>query len=82
MLKAYFFTTEDFNGMIITDGQTAWEVTDFPQDGTLEDARAHDMSGLEGCQTMDDVKASIGTDLDLFGFNEDEYETIEEIRTI
>lgn len=82
MLKAYFFTTEDFNGMIITDGQKAWEVTDFPQDGTLEDARAHDMSGLEGCQTMDDVKASIGTDLDLFGFNEDEYETIEEIRTI
>ena len=81
MLKIFYYTTEDFNGMLITDGQKAWDVTDFPQDGTLEDAKAHDLGGIKGCQSLEDVQCNIGTNLDFFDF-EDEYETLEEIGTI
>jgi len=82
MLKAYYYTTNDYNGMIITDGEKAWDVSDFPQDGTIEEARSHDMSGLEGCETMEDVKTSIGTEIAFFNFVEDEFETLEEIRVL
>lgn len=61
MLKAYYYTTEDYNGVLVTDGAMACDVPDFPQDGTIEAARNDDMTGIEGCESLEEVKQSIGT---------------------
>lgn len=80
MLKAYYYTTPDYNGVLVTDGAKAWDVREFPQDGTNEEARNGDMSGLEGCETMEEIKEVIGTEICFFDFISADYDTIEEIK--
>lgn len=80
MLKAYYYTTADYNGVLITDGTKAWDVPEFPQDGTNEEARIADMSGIEGCETVEEVKQLIGTEICFFDFISADYDTIEEIK--
>ena len=74
MLKKYYYATEDYNGMLITDGKQAYDLSDFPQDGTIEQARNFDTSGIDGCETLEEVASLIGTGkADFFPFNESEY---------
>lgn len=80
MLKAYYYTTADYNGVLITDGAKAWDVPDFPQDGTIEEARNADMSGFDDCESMEEVKQVIGTEICFFDFISADYDTIEEIK--
>ena len=79
MLKAYY-TTADYNGVLIADGTKALDVPEFPQDGNIEEARNADMSGIEGCETMEEVKQSIGTEISFFDFVTSDYDMIEEIK--
>ena len=80
MLKAYYYTTADYNGVLVTDGAKAYDVPDFPQDGTIEEARNDDMSGLDGCESMEEVKQVIGTGISFFDFAASDYDVIEEIK--
>lgn len=80
MLKAYYYTTADYNGVLITDGVKAWDVPEFPQDGTNEEARNADMSGLDDCESMEEVKQSIATEISFFDFMPSDYDTVEEIK--
>lgn len=80
MLKAYYYTTADYNGVLVTDGTKACDVPEFPQDGTIEEARNDDMSGFEGCESLEGVKQSIGTEISFFDFVPSDYDTIEEIK--
>lgn len=80
MLKAYYYTTPDYNGVLITDGAKAWDVPEFPQDGTIEEARNGDMSGLDDCESMEEVKVIIGTAISFFDFVTSDYDTLEEIK--
>lgn len=80
MLKAYYYTTADYNGVLVTDGAKAYDLADFPQDGTIEEARNDDMSGFEGCESLEEVKQSIGTEISFFDFVPSDYDTIEEIK--
>ena len=68
MLKAYYYTAADYNGVLITDGAKAWDVPEFPQDGNIEEARNADLSGVEGCETVEEAKQSIGTEISFFRF--------------
>lgn len=79
MLKAYYYTTADYNGVLVTDGTKACDVPEFPQDGTIEEARNDDMSGIEGCESLEEVKQSIGAGISFFDFVISDYDTIEEI---
>lgn len=78
-MKAYYYTTQDYNGMLITDGTEAIEIKDFPQDGTLEMALDWDLSATTGCASLADIEESIGVEFERIDFNEDEFETLEEI---
>lgn len=80
MLKAYYYTTPDYNGVLITDGAKAWDVAEFPQDGTNEEARNADMSGIEGCESLEGVKQSIGSEISFFDFVPSDYDMLEEIK--
>lgn len=80
MLKAYYYTTADYNGVLITDGAKAWDLSEFPQDGTIEEARNADMSGFDDCESMEEVKQAIGKEISLFDFVTSDYDTIEEIK--
>ena len=80
MLKAYYYTTEDYNGVLVTDGAKACDVPDFPQDGTIEEARNDDMSGFEDCESLEEVKHSIGIEISFFDFVPSDYDTLEEIK--
>ena len=74
MLQKYYYTTDDYNGMLITDGKRAYDLSSFPQDGTVELARNFDTSGIDGCETLEEVASLIGTGkADFFPFNESEY---------
>lgn len=80
MLKAYYYTTADYNGVLITDGKKAWGVPNFPMDGTIDEAMYVDMSGFEGCESLEEVKQYIGTEILFFDFAASDYDTIEEIK--
>lgn len=79
MLKAYFYKTNGFNGLLITDGEMAISIFDFPADGTMEDAINWDFSGISGCKTLEDIEYAIGVEPNKFKFNEEEFEALEEI---
>ena len=70
MIKIYYFETQDYNGLIATDGEQAICFDDFPQDGTLEMAKCCDLSGIEGAHTLDDVIRYIGVEFEKYDFNE------------
>ena len=80
MLKAYYYTTPDYNGVLVTDGAKAFDVPEFPQDGTIEEARNADMCGLDDCETVEEAKQYIGTEISFFDFAASDYDTIEEIK--
>lgn len=80
MLKVYYYTTEDYNGVLVTDGAKAYDVPDFPQDGTIEEARNADMCGLDDCETVEEAKQYIGTEILFFDFAASDYDVIEEIK--
>lgn len=80
MLKAYYYTTADYNGVLITDGAKAWNVPEFPQDVAIEEARNDDMSGFDGCESLEEVKQVIGTEISFFDFVPSDYDTLEEIK--
>lgn len=82
MLRMYFYETEDFNGELITDGTRAWDISSFPQDGTLADAFKDDIGGIEGCETLDEMERAIGVPLKFFNFNEDDFDRIFFIREV
>ena len=81
MLKAYYYTTADYNGVLVTDGVKAWDVPEFPQDGIIEEARNVDMIGIDDCESLEEVKQSIGTEISFFDFAPSDYDTIKEIKT-
>ncbi len=76
-VKKLFIETEDYNAMIITDGEKAVEVSEFPQDGMLEDAANWDCSGIEGLESIEDVASEMSADI--FDFNESEFESVTEV---
>ena len=80
MLKAYYYTTADYNGVLVTDGAKAYDVPDFPQDGTIEEARNADMRGFEGCETVEEARQYIGTEILFFDFVPSDYDTLGEIK--
>lgn len=82
MLTVYYYTTDDYNGMLISDELKAWDVSTFPQDGTIDQAKSFDISGLAGLTQIDDVASSIGKPLDLIDFAPNDYTTIVKIKTL
>lgn len=79
-MKKYYYETADFNGIIITDGGRFVNVDCFPQDGTIEDAKAFDFSGIENFTTIEEVANELSTEIfDMSDINEDDYEVFEEI---
>lgn len=81
-MKKIFATTQDYNAYIITDGVKGWLIPDFDDFGTIEDAKTHDITGIEGAETWDDIRAAMGTNIDLFDYSESDYETVNEIGTL
>lgn len=81
-MKKLFVTTEDYNAYIITDGIKGWSVPDFDDYGTLEDAKTHDIEGIEGSETWEDIEIAMGAELDLYDYSESDYETVDEIGTL
>lgn len=72
-----FIETEDYNALIITDGKQAVNVSEFPQDGTLDDATNWDCSGIEDLDGVEDVASEMSADI--FDFNESDFESVTEV---
>jgi len=79
-MKKLFIETEDYNALIITDGKQAVNVSEFPQDGTLDDATNWDCSGIEDLDVVEDVAMCIASDV--FDFNESDFESVTEVGTL
>lgn len=79
-MKKLFIETEDYNALIITDGKQAVNVSEFPQDGTLDDATNWDCSGIEDLDGVEDVAMCIASDV--FDFNESDFESVTEVGTL
>ena len=71
-LTYFFYETEDYNGLLITDGRQEKyvDVADFPSDGTFEDANKWDVSGIEGCKTLKDVARELSATTEDFNWND------------
>ena len=79
-MKKYYYETADFNGMIITDGGRFVNVDCFPQDGTIEDAKTFDFSGIENCDTIEGIANELSAEvLSMADIDVDEYDVFEEI---
>lgn len=69
-MRIFYFETEDYNGLLVTDGKQAYQFKDFPQDGTLKMAQLHDLSGIINSENFEDIRIAMGAnDLYLFDFN-------------
>ena len=58
-MKKIYFETQDFNGMIITDGEKFINLNCFPDNGTIVDAKNFDCSGIEGYETIEEIEAQL-----------------------
>lgn len=74
MIKMYY-ETQDYNGMLVTDGENAYDVA-FPMDGTENDAKNFDTSNIDGCENFEEVQNCMGINIELFPFNEKEFEKL------
>lgn len=82
MVKVYYFETEDYNGLMATDGKRVIVFDSFPLDGTLEMAKSEDFSGIVGSKTLEEVINFTGVSMDIIDYDDFSYEKLEYICTL
>lgn len=72
-MRKMFVETDDFNCLLVTDGDTAWAIPDFPDDGDMSEALLYDTSSIDGCEDFEDIERFMGFGIYMFPFCEEDY---------
>lgn len=83
MLRRFFVETNaDNRVMFVDDSNKAYQITEYDfyrehgVDCTLENAKAADYSGFDGCKTAEECAAAVGMNEEIIEFDTDEYENV------
>ena len=75
-MKKYFATTLAYNLVVFVDSENKAVAFDC---ATLEEAKAMDVSGIAGDTTAEQIAHDCSKENDIFDFNEDDFDSLEEL---